>query len=477
MTPEDKVERILQDRLRFSAGATLRRRMLARTLDAQRESQETNPASLKGAARRTIMNSRTAKLASVAALVALATLAISLVPRFTRPAYAIEQTVEALQNVRFLHIIERDDRGLIEDERWIEIGADGFQIRYRQQNPPSVIATHPGAPLMVIEDGDSTAVYREDKRTVILYDRENKQYQWVGRLGVAFENLRQEGTILEENDEYQGRPVHKVWWPYLSAECYVDPETKLPITLGDTELSYEEPSPEIFEIVFPEGYAIVDTRPGAAESLPDWLLEESSADAKASEAFEQATHALANGDYATAVESFTIVTEIQLRRNWAWFWQGSAHCGLGQYDLAVEKFTKVLEIFEGDPCYYCNYARALAYAQLRADEAAEEDLRICLPEMVRALRIPSAGKMFEYANNPLISRGKAKPSDQEVVTHMINRLRIVSGRRFGYDPGASVEANEVAISAWEEWLETDGQIDITLDAELLPEIPGTGDTQ
>ncbi len=477
MTPEEKVKSILQDKLHFSAGSKLRRRMLARVLDAQRESQKTKPDSPRGAVRRTITNSRTAKLASIAALVAIAALAISLVPKLTSPAYAIEQTVEALQNVRFLHLVQRDDTGQIRDERWIEIGMDGFQIRYRQQKPHAVIAKYPGAPSMVIEDGQSTAVYRDDKKAVILYDREDQQYQWVGELGKAFENLRQEGKILEENTEYQGRLAHKVWWPYLSVECYVDPETKLPVTLGDAELSYEEPSPEIFEVVYPEGYAIVDARPGATEPLPDWLLEEKSADAKASDAIKQGTDALMDGDYATAAELLATVVETQPNRNWAWFWLGSAQYELGQYDLAVENYTRVLNMLERYPCYYCNYARALAYAQLDADEAAEEDLRICLPEMVRALRLPSAGFIFEYADDPMVRYGQVKPSEPEIIARMINRLRIVSGRNFGYDPNAEAEANEAAIAAWEEWLETDGRIDITLDAELLSIPVGNGQSQ
>ena len=100
----------------------------------------------------------------------------------------------------------RDEAGQIKDERWIEIGDNGYQIRYRQDNP---------APrnFGVIEDGQSTAVYRHDKKAVIIYDRKDQEFQWVGPLGEVFENLRQEGKILQENIEYKGRPAHKVWWP------------------------------------------------------------------------------------------------------------------------------------------------------------------------------------------------------------------------------------------------------------------------
>ena len=128
--------------------------------------------------------SRLMKLAAAAVIIIAVLLAITLLDRSTVPAYAIQQTVEALKNVRFLHIVARDQAGQIKDERWIEIGMDGFQVRYRQDSPSNPVA---------IEDGESTAVYRHDKQAVIIYDRKDLQFQWVGELGKALENLRQEG--------------------------------------------------------------------------------------------------------------------------------------------------------------------------------------------------------------------------------------------------------------------------------------------
>ena len=48
--------------------------------------------------------------------------------------------------------------------------------------------------------------------------------------------------------------------------------------------------------------------------------------------------------------------------------------------------------------------------------------------------------MFEYADNPLIRYGKHKPSDPEMVVKMINRLRLITGQNFGYDPGRHARA-------------------------------------
>jgi hypothetical protein len=415
--------------------------------------------------------SRLMKIAVAAVIIIAAVLTITFLDKSLTPAYAINQTVEALKNVRFLHIIGRDDTGQIKDERWIEIGMDGLQVRYRQDNPPPWN-------LGVIEDGESTAVYRHDKQAVIIYDRKDMQYQWAGELGKALENLRQEGKILKENDTYKGQRAHKVWWPYMSAECYVDPQTKLPMAMGNTELSYEDPPAGTFDIIFPEGYAVLDKRRGApAGSVPEWLLEEESIQQEAHDRFRQATHALANGSYTEAAELFEFVTEHQSGRNWAWFWLGSAYYAQGQYEPAIEKFTKVLEMFKaygggGDkPLNYCNYARGLAYARSGNLEAARADLQVCLPSMVQTLRTPSAGNMFEYADNPMMRYRKYNPTEQQMVINMINRLRLITGQNFGYDPNASAEENEQAIAAWGDWFKNAGQIQFAPDAELIPVPP------
>jgi len=464
MTPEDKAQEVIREQFRFVASDGLRRRMLDRTLQAQKASQPTTPALGEPLIRRIAMKGPIVKSAVAAAVViAAVVLSVSFWDRSIPSAYAIEQTVEALQNVRFLHLIWRDETGQVKQERWIEIGADGFQVRYRQDSPAHGFGA--------IEDGQTTAAYRHEKKAVILYDRKDMQYQWVGGLGEAFEDLRQNGKILEADSTYQGQPAHKVWWPYLSTECYVDPVTKLPVAIGDTELSYEEPPAGTFEIVIPEGYAVLDKRPGAEPGpVPDWLREEEEARERGGDAFGLGTHALADGDFATAAENFELAVQASPGRNWAWFWLGSAYYGLGQYDVAIEKFTRVLEIFEaygggGDkPLEYCNYARGLAYAQLGMQAEAEADLQVCLPAMIRTLRIPSSGSMFEYAENPLIRYGEYKPTEAEIVAKMIERLRLITGQNFGYDPEATAAENEAAIAAWEQWLQTDGQIHVALEA-------------
>jgi len=248
----------------------------------------------------------------------------------------------------------------------------------------------------------------------------------------------------------------------MNAECYVDPVTKLPIAIGATEFSYEEPPAGTFEIVIPEGYAVVDMRPGHETGpIPEWLQTKETAD----ERFHQATHALADGHCAEAAELFEYVVEHNPGRNWAWFWLGKAYYEQGEYGLAIEKFSKVLDMMGDQP--YCLYARGLAYAQKGMEDAAGKDLEKALPWMIRTLRQPTAGGMFEYADNPRLRYGLDRPTDQQIIIRMINRLRIATGQNFGYNPDANAEENAQAIAAWEEWYENSGEIKVTPDAELV----------
>ena len=55
------------------------------------------------------MRSPIVKLTSIAAVIAVAVLALVFWGRLGTPAYALDQTADALQNVRFLHLIRHND--------------------------------------------------------------------------------------------------------------------------------------------------------------------------------------------------------------------------------------------------------------------------------------------------------------------------------------------------------------------------------
>jgi len=460
--PVDRVEEAIRKRLDFSASAKLRDRLLEDVLNAQKKSKA---AETKPEIRRIIMKSPIAKLAAVAAIVAGVVLSLALVDRAISPTYAFEQTLAAVADVRYIHAVRRDAAGQVDDERWIEVGSDGFQVRYRQDNPPN---------RLIIEDGETVSVHYKDKNTIILYDPEEKQYQWIANLKEWLNELAGDGSLtIEQNVGYWGRKAHLVRWLKLNIDCYIDPASKLPIALAGYEVSYEEPPAGVFEIVIADGVMVVDKRPGAESAEePEWLAAKSANDEIASANFSNARLALAAGRYGEAAELFAKVVEVQSGRNWAWFWLGKSHYELGQYDAAIHEFSKVIEMFADSEVvpHYCHLARGLAYAAKGMKDMAQKDLDVALPIMIDALRMIEGATLFDYADDPLY-RGLSeseRPGAQQSRVMMVNRLRIVSGQSFGYDPDASTEANEQAIAAWEQWHKNSGEIGFTPDAELVP---------
>jgi len=414
--------------------------------------------------RRLIMN-RFTKIAAAAGIIIAAVLSITILDKLASPGYAIEQTMEAFKNVRFMHVVRHDEAGQIEDERWIEIGPDGFQVRYRQDNPPG---------RLIVEDGEAVSVHYKDKDTIVLYDPKKLQYQWIGDIGGWLKELAgQAGKVIEEDVDYWGRKAHRVRWLKLNTDCYIDPETKLPIAVGASQISYEYPPEGTFDIVIPDGVQVVDMRPGAEPTqVPEWLANKLADDKVAGTDFKNARHALAAGQYEEAANLFTKVVELQSGRNWAWFWLGKAHYELGEYDAAIYEFSKVIDMFADSQMvpHYCHLARGLAYAAKGMEDMARQDLETALPVMIDALLDIEGATMFDYADDPLYRSlpKDERPTAEQSLAMMINRLRVVTGQDFGYNPDAAAEENHQAIAAWCQWYEDSGQIEFTPDAELVP---------
>ena len=401
---------------------------------------------------RTIMKSKLNKLAAAAVIIVAIALSISYFGGLTSSAYAIGQTIEAISGIKFIHAIMKDDSGRIVDERWIELGRDGFQSRYRQES------NFLGQSLLIVDDGKTCFFHDRNKNTVVLYDPEEQQYQWIYNLGQFFKDMAGDSTVtIEQNVEYKGQNAHRVRWLKLNQDCYIDPETKLPIAVGPHDVYYEEPPAEMFTYAIPEGAVVVDKQSGAPEEpQPEWMNQ----DENANEHFNHAKQALANGKYIEATALFGKVVKVQAGRNWAWFRLGRAHYELEQYDAAITTFSQVIEMFAQFKTvpHYCHLARGLAYRATGIEEAAQKDFEVALPVMIDALRNPKGANLFDYADEAL-NKGRDL-SEKQRIDRMIIRLRQVTGQNFGYDPDASVPEKERAISAWEKWFEDSRQIEV-----------------
>lgn len=431
--------------------------------------------------RRSLMN-HFAKIAVAAAILIAGVLGVVFLSTAGSTAYAIEQTTQALSQVRFMHILHQDRAGNTIDERWIEIGPDGYQARYRQDTP----SRH----FLVVDDRQTVMVYHtsEDKNTVVLYDPAEQSYTWHYAPGKMFEQLadgQPNYYVVAENVPYRGRLAHHLRSTGLDTDVYIDPGTKLPMACGDYEISYEDPPEGAFEIVIPEGVVVVDKRPGAEPGPePQWMVQERQKKETGEIAqahFEDGRRALAGGDYDRAVEQLEKTVELRSGRNWAWLWLGKALYAAGDYDAAIYRLSAIIERMaeRGTTIPSYNYARGLAYEAKGMTDMAQLDLEKVLPKMIQALRNAEAAGSFDLADDPLIAADGMRegchgsPTAEQSVALMINRLRLVSGQNFGYDPAATPEDNEPAIAAWEAWFDDpEHELQFTPDAECV-EVPAT----
>lgn len=420
---------------------------------------------------------RPIKLAAAAAILIAVALAVGFWGRLESPAYAVEQTAAAMHNVRYIHIVKRDKAGNLEDERWEEIDASGIQARYRQNTPSHSF--------YVVDDRETVMVYHagKEKNTAILYDPHEEWYTWHHAPGKMFDEIA-EGkpnyVLVAENVQYKGRPAHHLRWVVDNTDVYVDPQTKLPMAQGDYEFSYEEPPEGTFDIVIPEGAFVVDKRPGAAPGPePEWMVKEREKEEMgrvAQQLFEQGRRELAAGRFAEAATSLTKCLEIT-PRNWAQFWLGKALYASARYDEAIYQFTRVIEMVAEHkasiPSYYL--ARAMAYQGKGMTDMAQIDFEKVLPTMIESLRNSKAAWSFNLADDPLRRADGMNdedcheaPTPQQSLIMMINRLRILTGQNFGFDPNGSDQEKEQAIAAWERWAKESGRFQLTPDAPLIP---------
>lgn len=232
-------------------------------------------------------------------------------------------------------------------------------------------------------DDRQTVHADKDKNTVVLQSPE-ESYIWHYAPGKMFDEIA-EGkpayTVVTENVRYKSRPAHHLRTVAGDTDVYVDTQTRLPMAVGDYEISYEEPPQGTSDIVIPEGVVVVDKRPGATPGPePAWMVQErekqkmieSLCDAKAAWSFDPAD----------------------------------------------------------DPLR-------------RADGMRDEDCH-------------------------------EVPGPEQSLVLMINRLRILTGQNFGYDPNAGPEQKEKAIAAWEQWAKDSGRLQLTPGTRLLPLPPDAG---
>jgi len=434
MRPTEDIRRLFE-RSEIRIGSETEAKILSKAMTNLKQKQ--TPDKVRPSIWRMIMENKRTSLTAASILVVAVLLLSTLFDTGTSTAYAIEKTVEAVKRVRFLHVVMRTDQGKMADERWIEVGPDGKQRRYRQQSD------FLGQKLVIVDNGKTVFHHDRVKQEVTLYDPQQKSFEWIGALREFLSQATVAATAtVEKNVPYKGRTAHRI--RYMNQECYIDPDTNLPTALGAYDISYDTLPTDIFLIPdIPAGAKVYDERQQKGEKT--------SQDVAVSEQLDTAKRALSMGRFDQAIDLFGKVVEAQPMHNWARFWLGDTHFRAGHFDAAIENYTHVIELFRKFK-FVPNYAhvrRGFAYRAKGLEGQAKRDFAVALPVMIDALRDPDGLKMFHYADD--LSKSRKRLPDTVYAYRMIEKLRRITGQEFDYEAQHGPEGNPKAVKAWENW--------------------------
>jgi outer membrane lipoprotein-sorting protein len=222
---------------------------------------------------RMIMNSKITKLATVAVVILAVVLSVSLLDRSAAPAYAIEQTIQALRSITSVRAYCTDWDGS-KGEVWVRIDPKTGQEEYYYADIGN---------LLIVATPEKTFYYHKDKNLV----RIRNEYVPAAevRFSKLFEDLpdliqRLNGKLdfKSEFDQDLQKKVIRVHG-YIPAQkdfgekefiISVDPKTKLPINTDTIKgapgqgvksvdrFEYNMPIPEgLFDFEIPEGAEVV----------------------------------------------------------------------------------------------------------------------------------------------------------------------------------------------------------------------------
>ncbi len=219
---------------------------------------------------RLIMNSKITKLAAAAVIILIAVFGVTVLDKSVTPAYAIEQTIEAMKSVVTVHFFARDWQNR-ELETWIKVnpetgGNDCHYVNEHERGQISISTPeityfyHPMENKVRIVEGMSI-------RSDIRFGRFIEDV-----LDKLIEPKQGEIQIYKEHDPNTGKDIIILWAKSSQdeLEAFIDPETKLPIRINFTkanpgqiiknvdEIYYNEPLPEgLFEFEIPEGTQVI----------------------------------------------------------------------------------------------------------------------------------------------------------------------------------------------------------------------------
>jgi hypothetical protein len=283
MRPTEKIESSVK-KISFSAGAELRKQILDDALKAHKQTV-TQPAFDKPDIWRIIMKSKRIRLATAAVMFIAVIAGLSILNITSKPAWAIEQTIEALRHIKAVHIsgigncCPEGSRSPV--EIWMRPNSTNpdtsGDFRYQEGQYATYVAS---------EEKNLTYVYNEWGNGKIVYISKELNRRGGGLFPGSdwLEQLKKQDKNWQEEyrkDEVTGRDsvFVKLEWSLDNMKYWVmqfDLENKLPVRAavwyderreGKPRYEYSsfEYNPELpadfFDFEIPDGAQVIDCRP------------------------------------------------------------------------------------------------------------------------------------------------------------------------------------------------------------------------
>jgi len=290
MKPTNKIERLIK-RNRFKATPDTYTQTLQRFMQAVDECKTQESNNMKSNIWRTIMCKPITQLALVALIIVAMTASIPLLDNGVKSAYAIDQTIEAIQTIRTLHMRATGDehgKGKKEyGEGWIKYDATGRMANFRVDVYEGLLNEGGEAQYYAVWTNGVEKIWKPLQKKVFIYKVNNaedraqdffKRYdpkfmqqklhdasQNKERFEVTVDDAEHEGFIYVEVLDRDNKS---------RLELLIDPETKLVTQLDEYDLTkqggelkirveflaYNQPiDPELFEFNdIPEDTLVID---------------------------------------------------------------------------------------------------------------------------------------------------------------------------------------------------------------------------
>jgi hypothetical protein len=268
MRPSENIEKLIK-KLRYKTSAETHDRVLGNVLLALDKKQKigANTPDIW----RIIMKSPITKLSTAAVIIVCIALAIPLMEKIVTPADSVEQTLEAMQDLRTMYMVCKDWGGN-EFEMWIELNPDtGIPEFCRSYWPKSKVLN--------ISRPDTSYQFSERANQVQinsgkLYHMDLAPAKVFEQLLLASQQDPDSVVIFHEYDQQSVKSLIVVIWRGYkqSYKIHIDPETKLPVRMQGLEnnqlgavikdieqIEFNIDLPEdIFDFEIPEGASIID---------------------------------------------------------------------------------------------------------------------------------------------------------------------------------------------------------------------------